>query len=77
MKVAWHIMTDPPGPSGSSLSGLTRRFMRDQLGTFEWAMNTYGDVVRLVLGPPGLRRRLYLVTHPDGVRRVLAAGAGG
>ena len=45
---------------------------RDQLGTYERAAARYGDVVRLDVGPPGLRRGLYLVTHPDGVEQVLA-----
>ena len=29
------------------------------------------------VGPPGLRRVLYLVTHPDGVEQVLAGDPGG
>jgi cytochrome P450 len=45
---------------------------RDQLGTYETAMAEYGDVVRLVIGPPGLRRVVCLVTHPAGVEQVLA-----
>ena len=35
-------------------------------------MREYGDVVRLVVGPPGLRFELYCVFSPDGVQRVLA-----
>ena len=50
---------------------------RDQLGTFERAAAEYGDVVRFVVGPPGLRRELYLVTHPDGVEQVLAGDPDG
>jgi cytochrome P450 len=50
---------------------------RDQLGTFERVVAEYGDVVRLVVGPPGLRRDLYLVTHPDGVEQVLAGDPDG
>jgi cytochrome P450 len=50
---------------------------RDQLSTYEQAMADYGDVVRLVVGPPGLRRSLYLVTHPDGVEQVLAGDPDG
>jgi cytochrome P450 len=52
--------------------GLAPQLQHDQLGTFEQAVADYGDVVRLVVGPPGLRRALYLVTHPDGVEQVLA-----
>jgi cytochrome P450 len=61
-----------PGPPGSPLLGMTRTLQRDQLGTYESVTAEYGDVVRMVLGPPGLRRVIYLVTHPDGVEQVLA-----
>jgi hypothetical protein len=50
---------------------------RDQLGTYERLVAEYGDVVRLVVGPRGLRRELYLVTHPDGVQQVLAGDPDG
>jgi hypothetical protein len=36
-----------------------------------------GDVVRLGVGPPGLRCDLYCVFHPDGVRAVLAGSREG
>jgi cytochrome P450 len=61
-----------PGPRGSRRLGMVPQLQHDQLGTFERAVAEYGDVVRLVVGPPGLRRELYLVTHPDGVEQVLA-----
>ena len=64
--------SEVPGPRGSLLLGLAGRLQRDQLGTFQQVMAEYGDVVRLVVGPPGLRRVLYFVTHPDGVEQVLA-----
>ena len=64
--------TEVPGPRGSLLLGLAGRLQRDQLGTYEQVMAEYGDVVRLVVGPPGLRRVLYFVTHPSGVEQVLA-----
>jgi len=57
--------------------GVTRPLKRDQLGTYEQVVAEYGDVVRLVVGPPGLRRELYLVTHPDGVEQVLAGDPDG
>jgi cytochrome P450 len=66
-----------PGPRGSRLLGMGPELRRDQLGTFERAVAEYGDVVRLVVGPPGLRRELYLVTHPDGVEQVLAGDPDG
>ncbi|HVD52659.1 MAG TPA: cytochrome P450 [Propionibacteriaceae bacterium] len=66
-----------PGPRGSRWMGLAPQLQRDQLGTYERAVAEYGDVVRLVVGPPGLRRELYLVTHPDGVEQVLAGDPDG
>jgi tRNA-Thr(GGU) m(6)t(6)A37 methyltransferase TsaA len=66
-----------PGPRASNWWGLTRQLKRDQLGTFERMAAEYGDVVRLVVGPPGLHRELYLVTHPDGVEQVLAGDPDG
>ncbi|HJV13393.1 MAG TPA: cytochrome P450 [Propionibacteriaceae bacterium] len=66
-----------PGPRGSRWLGMGPELRRDQLGTFERAVAEYGDVVRLVVGPPGLRRELYLVTHPDGVEQVLAGDPDG
>jgi cytochrome P450 len=62
----------PPGTRGSRLLGMAPQLRRDQLSTYEHLTAPYGDVVRLVLGPPGLRRVIYLVTHPDGVEQVLA-----
>jgi cytochrome P450 len=55
---------------------MARELRRDQLGTHVQAMTAYGDVVRLVAGPPGRRARFHLVTHPDGVQQVLAGNAG-
>ena len=66
-----------PGPRGSRWLGVTRDLQRDQLGTYDRAVAEYGDVVRLAVGPPGLRRDLYLVTHPDGVEQVLAGDPDG
>jgi cytochrome P450 len=60
-----------PGPRGSLLLGSARDLQRDPLGTFERAAAGYGDVVRLVVGPPGRRVALHLVSHPDGVQQVL------
>lgn len=66
-----------PGPRGSRLLGMARELQRDQLTTYESVTAEYGDVVRLVLGPPGLRRVIYLVTHPAGVEQVLGGDADG
>jgi cytochrome P450 len=55
---------------------LIKQVRRDQLGFYGRLVAEYGDVVRVVLGPPGLRRVLFLVTHPDGVEQVLAGDPG-
>ena len=47
-----------------------------QIETYERVMRQHGDVVRLTIGPPGLRLELHCVFHPDGVRRVLAGPRG-
>jgi cytochrome P450 len=47
---------------------------RELLSGCEAAFLAHGDVVRVLAGPPGLRRELYLAFHPDAARRVLAAG---
>jgi len=72
-----HSATLPPGPRGAPLVGSALDLRRDVLGTYEHARRAYGDVVRFVAGPPGLRATLYVVFHPDAVRRVLAGEADG
>ena len=67
--------TLPPGPRGAPLVGSALDLQRDVLGTYERARRAYGDVVRFVVGPPGLRAAVYAVFHPDAVRRVLAGEA--
>jgi cytochrome P450 len=67
----------PPGPRGAPLVGSALDLRRDVLGTYERARRAYGDVVRFVAGPPGVRATLYAVFHPDAVRRVLAGEADG
>jgi cytochrome P450 len=62
----------PPGPRGNRLVGSAIALRRSQIHTYERAMREHGDVVRFVVGPPGLRFHLYAIFHPDGVRRVLA-----
>jgi cytochrome P450 len=67
--------TVAPGPRGAPVVGSALELQRDILGTYERARRSYGDVVRFVIGPPGLRSALYVVFHPDAVRRVLATEA--
>src|SRR5215218_2786019 len=65
----------PPSLSGTPGLGVLPDLKRDVLGTIERARRECGDVVRLDLGPPGLRSTLYTVFHPDDVRRALATEA--
>jgi cytochrome P450 len=64
-----------PGPRGALLIGSALDLQRDQLGTYERAMREFGDLVRFVAGPPGLRLDIYAVFHPDGVQQVLASAS--
>jgi cytochrome P450 len=60
-----------PGPAGVPVLGALPALLRDRLGAYEDALRRYGDVVRFVVGPPGARRVLHGVFHPDGVQQVL------
>jgi cytochrome P450 len=66
-----------PRPRANRLLGFALELRRNQLLTYERAMREYGDVVRLVVGPPGLRFELTCAFHPDGVQRVLAGSREG
>lgn len=60
-----------PGPPGVPLLGSALDLRRDQLATFEEGRRRYGDVVRFVAGPPGLRIEGYGVFSPEGAQQVL------
>jgi cytochrome P450 len=64
-----------PVVPGSFLLGSALDLRGDMLGASERAFRTHGDVVRFTFGPPGLRRELCAVFHPDGAHRVLAGNA--
>ncbi|HYN52780.1 MAG TPA: cytochrome P450, partial [Thermoleophilaceae bacterium] len=66
------IAPAPPRPSAHPVLGWALELRRSQIRTYERVMREQGDVVRLVVGPPGLRFELYMVFHPDGVKSVLA-----
>jgi cytochrome P450 len=70
-------MGAPPCPRANRLLGSALDLRRSQLATYDRAMREHGDVVRLAVGPPGLRFDLYCVFHPDGVRAVLAGSREG
>ncbi len=66
------IAPAPPRPRANPVLGWALELRRSQIRTYERVMREQGDVVRLVVGPPGLRFDLYMVFHPDGVKSVLA-----
>ena len=57
--------------------GWARDLRSSQIRTYERVMREHGDVVRLAVGPPGVRFDLYCVFHPDGVKAVLAGSREG
>ena len=63
----------PPRPRGNRLLGSALALQRSQIAVYERAMLELGDVVRLVVGPPGVRFELICVFHPDAVQHVLAS----
>jgi cytochrome P450 len=69
-----HRQQAPPGPRGSWLLGSLRDLQRSPTLTYERAMRGYGDVVRVVVGPVGLRFEVTAAFHPDAVQHVLTAG---
>jgi cytochrome P450 len=68
------VVAVAPKVPGAPVLGSALELRRDLLGASERAARRYGDVVRFVAGPPGLRIELYLLAHPDGARQVLASG---
>ena len=67
----------PPRPRANPVLGSALDLRRSQIRAYERAMREQGDVVRLVVGPPGVRFDLYCVFHPDGVKSVLAGSREG
>lgn len=61
----------PPGPRGHWLLGHLPERRADPLGLFMEGRERYGDVVRYAMGP----FRVYQVSHPDDVKRVLVDNA--
>jgi cytochrome P450 len=71
------IAPAPPRPRANPLFGSALDLRRSRIHTYERVMRECGDVVRLVVGPPGVRFDVYCVFHPDGVRAVLAGSREG
>ena len=70
-------MAAPPHPRGNPALGWALDLRSSQIRTYEHVMREHGDVVRLAVGPPGVRFDLYCVFHPDGVKAVLAGSREG
>ncbi|MFC5663400.1 cytochrome P450 [Kitasatospora misakiensis] len=68
-------ITRIPGPPGLPLVGSLFDLTRRPLRTYLDARRDYGDVVRFVAGPPGLRAEFYAVFSPTGAHQVLGSEA--
>jgi cytochrome P450 len=62
----------PPGPPLRSTLNILARMARNRLAVMDWAAATYGDAVRLRLGP----KTLNFFNHPDHAKYVLADNPG-
>ncbi|GAB3971186.1 cytochrome P450 [Plantactinospora veratri] len=62
----------PPGPPARSAPRLLWKLVRDRLGLMSLAAGTYGDAVRIAMGP----KVLYFFNHPDHAKYVLADNPG-
>jgi enediyne biosynthesis protein E7 len=60
-----------PGPPRTATFGLLNKLLRDRLGLMSSAAQTYGDAVRMAIGP----KTLYFFNHPDYAKHVLADNA--
>ncbi|MGX7828608.1 cytochrome P450 [Actinokineospora sp. 24-640] len=61
----------PPGPPRSATFSLLRQLAGDRLTLMSTAAATYGDAVRVAIGP----KTLYFFNHPDHAKHVLADNA--
>ena len=68
-------MPRPPVAPGSFLLGSVPDLRKGVLPLLERLFPEHGDVVRLRLGPPGLRRELTFTFHPEATHRILAGNA--
>lgn len=64
-----------PTAAGLPLIGSMLDLRRDPLAAYLRGHRNHGDVVRFVLGPPGLRVEFYGVFSAEGVQQVLATDA--
>lgn len=63
--------TAPPGPPRRATLRLLKQLFTDRLALMGDNAETYGDVVRIAIGP----KAMYLVNHPDLAKHVLADNA--
>jgi len=61
-----------PGPKGAPLVGAMPDFARSPLDFLMEVQRTYGDVVRIPIGP----QELFVISHPDTIEQVLLKDAG-
>lgn len=61
----------PPGPPRSATFTLLRQLKNDRLTLMSTAASTYGDAVKVGIGP----KTLYFFNHPDTAKHVLADNA--
>ncbi|GAA0546994.1 cytochrome P450 [Actinomadura livida] len=59
------------GPPRTATPAMLRKLLKDRIGLMSWAANTYGDAVKLSIGPV----TLYFVNHPDHAKHVLTDNA--
>ncbi|MFD8144185.1 cytochrome P450 [Streptomyces sp. NPDC059708] len=64
-----------PSMEGNPLLGSLLELKADALGTYLRAQRRHGDVVRIDVGPPGLRMEMYCVFSAEGAQQVLASEA--
>ncbi|MCF3185193.1 cytochrome P450 [Streptomyces polychromogenes] len=62
-----------PVLEGMPVLGSMLDLKTDSLGTYLRARRRHGDVVRIDLGPPGLRMEMYCVFSAEGAQQVLAS----
>ncbi|MFF4325524.1 cytochrome P450 [Streptomyces sp. NPDC001591] len=62
-----------PALEGGAVLGSLLDLKADALGTYLRAQQRHGDVVRIHVGPPGLRMEMYCVFSAEGAQQVLAS----
>lgn len=66
------MSTEPPGPNGVPVIGNSHQYARDPFTFIDACARAYGDVATFTLGG----ERMYMLTNPDDIGRVLVSDAG-